>query len=92
MGTVASAATVRAYLVTDMGYTSAKADELVKRYSNIVDQANRMRSFAYYPAGKIHEQMIKDDFDGKEPSDDWEGYDPNWVEPSEDDELEEDEE
>jgi hypothetical protein len=101
----ASPETVKAYLVKEGGYLPEKAQKMVDRHSEIVSNGQRMMSYAYYTANKVQEAELKfvndaalahakatNDFEFKPAEqlpDDY--FDPNWVQPEEEDEDEDSE-
>lgn len=87
MSQEATVENVADYLVRECGLYSSVAKELVEKHDEVVQQGISNRSFSYYVAGRVLEAEMKE-LGVDELPDDWEGYDPGWVEP--DDEEDED--
>lgn len=88
--TVANHENVCTYLQKECGIKQKQARELVQAYTDVIQKGARLGSFAFYVAGEVL-KAFGETFEGGEISDEWEGWDPDWVEPSEDDDDDSDE-
>lgn len=71
---------VAAYLENECGVKRDFVKKLVEKHKDIINQGKMRGKYPYYIAGEI--------LKAENVSEEWEGYDLNWVEPKEDNDAE----
>lgn len=67
---------VMGHLVKNSGVKPEYAAKLCYTHFTLIERGARLNSFPYYVASEI--------LRAEDPPEDWEGFDPDWVEPEDD--------